>query len=93
MAITLDIEESDLCFLYNTQMAWKGNDWENQSHRFDNLEGYEIDYALANVYWIPDWTAVMIFRAYLESTNTPFQILMDNAIGVEPFVIITDKEF
>ena len=93
MAITFEINEVDLCFLYTAHMGWMENDWSNQTDRFDNIEGDEIDFTLANAYWLPDWTTVMIFRAYLESTNESFQILMDNADGIEPYVILTNKEF
>ena len=91
--VTLDIIVEDLSFLYTAKMEWHGIGWAEQSDRFENVKGEEIDFTLTNAYWLPDWTSAMIFRAYLSSINESFQILMDNADGIEPYVILTNKEF
>jgi hypothetical protein len=93
MAITLEIIPEDLCFLYTAKMEWQGIDWSAQEGRFQNVKGDDIDFTLANAYWLPDWTSAMIFRAYLTSINAPFQILLDNADGLDPYIVITNKEF
>ena len=35
----------------------------------------------------------MIFRAYLTSINAHFQILLDNAEDLDPYVVLTTEEF
>ena len=91
--VTLDIIVEDLSFLYTAKMEWHGVEWAEQSDRFENVKGEEIDFTLTNAYWLPDWTSAMIFRAYLSSINAPFQILLDNAEGVDPYIVVTSKEF
>ena len=93
MAITLEIICEDLSFLYVAKMEWKTNDWSNQSDRFENVKGEKIDFNFANAYWLPDWTTAMIFRAYLTSIKADFQILLDNADGIDPYVVICKEEF
>jgi len=93
MPITLDIIREDLSFLYVAKMEWNSNDWSTQSDRFENIKGEAIDFNLANAYWLPDWTSAMIFRVYLTSIKADFQILLDNADGIDPYVIICNEEF
>jgi hypothetical protein len=93
MAITIDITRDDLSFLYVAKMEWKTNDWSSQFDRFEYVKGEEIDFDFANAYWLSDWTSAMIFRAYLTSIKADFQILLDNADGIDPYVIICNEEF
>jgi hypothetical protein len=92
MAITLDIIREDLSFLYVAKMQWD-MDWKVQSDRFEDVLGNPINYETRNAYWLPDWTTAMIFRAYLKSINADFQILLDNADGLDPYVVLTTEEF
>jgi hypothetical protein len=92
MAITLDIITEDLFFLYTAKMDWDA-DWATQSARFQEVKGQAINFRLPKAYWLPDWTTAMIFRAYLTSINAEFQILLDNAEGIDPYVILCTEEF
>lgn len=92
MAITLDIIREDLSFLYTVSMDWDKS-WLEQAKRFEDIKGQAIDFRLPKAYWLPDWTTAMIFRAYLTSINAHFQILMDNADSMDPYVVLTKEEF
>jgi hypothetical protein len=91
--LQLEVIVEDLSFLYEIKMEWKGIDWETQFNRFENIKGNAIDFEYANAYWLPDWISVMVFRTYLSSIKAEFQILLDNAEGLDPFIIICDEEF
>jgi hypothetical protein len=92
MAITLDIIREDLSFLYVAKMEWNA-EFATQGNRFQEVKGHSVDFRLPNAYWLPDWTSAMIFRAYLTSIKADFQILLDNADGIDPYVIICNEEF
>ena len=92
MAITLDIIREDLSFLYVAKMEW-GQDFANQVGRFEDVLGQAILLDTRQAYWLSDWTTVMIFRAYLKSINASFQILIDNADGIDPYVVLCTEEF
>jgi hypothetical protein len=92
MAITLDIIREDLSFLYTVSMDW-GQDFANQVGRFEDVLGQAILLDTRQAYWLPDWTTAMIFRAYLTSINASFQILLDNAEDLDPYVVLTKEEF
>jgi hypothetical protein len=90
--ITLDIIREDLSFLWVAKMEW-GQDFANQVGRFEDVLGQPVFLDTRQAYWLPDWTTVMIFRAYLKSINADFQILLDNAEGIDPYVLLTTEEF
>ena len=92
MAITLDIIREDLSFLYTVSMDWDKT-WLEQANRFEDVKGQAIDWRLPKAYWLPDWTTAMIFRAYLTSINAHFQILLDNADEMDPYIVICKEEF
>ena len=92
MALTLNIIREDLSFLYSISMDWD-QDWEEQFERFEDVKGQQVDFTLAKAYWLPDWATVMIFRSYLESINASFQILIDNAEDLDPYLVICNEEF
>jgi len=92
MALQLEVIVEDLSFLYTAKMAWD-SDWSNQSDRFEEVKGKSIDFTLTTAYWLPDWNSVMVFRTYLSSINAEFQILLDNAEGIDPYVILCNLEF
>jgi hypothetical protein len=92
MSIQLNILREDLSFLYTAKMNWN-KEWIQINYRFEDVLGYPVNFEDSNAYWLPDWTTAMIFRAYLESINGRFQILLDNAEGMEPYVVITKEEF
>ena len=92
MAITLNITVQDLSFIYTAKMTWN-DEWANQESRFESVLGKPIDFTIAHAYWLQDWISVMIFRAYLESINATFQILMDNADGIDPYIVICGENF
>jgi hypothetical protein len=92
MAITLDIIREDLSFLYVAKMEWDA-EFATQTNRFQEVKGHAVDFRMLNAYWLPDWTSAMIFRAYLTSIKADFQILLDNADGIDPYVIICNEEF
>ena len=92
MAIQLDISLQDLSLLYTAKMKWDA-EFALQLPRFEAIKGEPIWNKYCNAYWLPDWTTAMIFRAYLTHANAPFQILIDNADGIEPYVVLCDWEF
>jgi len=92
MAVQLEIIVEDLSFLYTAKMAWDSG-WSNQSDRFEAVKGEDINWSLGTAYWLPDWNSVMVFRTYLSSINAEFQILLDNAEGIDPYVILCNLEF
>jgi hypothetical protein len=92
MAIQLEVTLEDLSFLYTAKMKWDA-DFASQLPRFEAIKGEPIWNKLTNAYWLPDWTTAMIFRAYLTSVQADFQILMDNADGIDPYVILCGWEF
>jgi hypothetical protein len=92
MAITIDVTEQDLSFLFTAKMEWD-KDFATQTFRFESVLGQAVDFRFANAYWLPDWTTAMIFRSYLQSMDASFQILLDNADGIDPYVVLSDLEF
>jgi hypothetical protein len=92
MTIHLDITLEDLSFLYTAKMKW-GADFASQLPRFEAVKGETVSTAFVNAYWLPDWTTAMIFRSYLTAIDAEFQILLDNADGIDPYVVICDLEF
>jgi len=92
MAITLDIVREDLSFLYVAKMEW-GQDFADQVGRFEDVLGQVILLDTRNAYWLPDWTSAMIFRSYHASIGASCQILLDNAEGIDPYVVLTHEEF
>ena len=92
MAITLDIIREDLSFLYVAKMEWN-TDFKDQDDRFEDILGKPVNYETCNAYWLPDWTTAMIYRAYLKSINADFQILLDNADGIDPYIVLTKENF
>jgi hypothetical protein len=92
MAITLDVIREDLSFLYTAKMDWDRS-WVEQANRFQEIKGQAISWKLPIAYWLPDWTTAMIYRAYLTSINASFQILIDNADGIDPYVVLCIEEF
>jgi hypothetical protein len=92
MAIVLEVTKQDLSFLYTAKMKWDA-DFATQTLRFEDVKGLAVNFRFQNAYWLPDWTTAMIFRAYLTSVDAHFQILMDNADGIDPYVVLCDWEF
>jgi len=92
MAITLDVSKQDLSFLYTISMKWDA-EFATQSDRFESVLGHAVDFRLTNAYWLPDWTTAMIYRSYLTSINQEFQILIDNADSMDPYVVLCDLDF
>jgi hypothetical protein len=92
MAIVLEVTKQDLSFIYTAKMKWDA-DFATQTTRFDSVLGHAVDFRLTNAYWLPDWTSAMIFRSYLTAIDAEFQIFLDNADGIDPYVVICDLEF
>jgi hypothetical protein len=92
MAIQVEVTLEDLSFLYTAKMKWDA-DFASQLLRFEAVKGEEVWNKLTNAYWLPDWTTAMIFRAFLTSVQANFQILIDNADGIDPYVILCGWEF
>jgi hypothetical protein len=92
MAIVVEVTLQDLSFLYSAKMKWDA-EFASQTPRFESVKGEAVDFRLENAYWLPDWTTAMIFRAFLTSMDAPFQILLDNADGIDPYVVLCGWEF
>ena len=92
MAIVVEVTLQDLSFLYPAKMKWDA-EFASQTPRFEAIKGEEVWTKYCNAYWLPDWTTAMIFRAYLTHANAPFQILLDNADGIDPYVVLCGWEF
>ena len=93
----MHIQREDLPFLYTTSMEWASyiEDWKPQiqSDRFESLLGQSISQEFSKAYWLPDYVSAMVFRDYLTNANIAFQILLDNAEGLDPYVVLTSEEF
>jgi len=93
----MHIQREDLSFLYTTTMDWASyqEDWKPQvdSNRFESILGDEISFEFATAYWLPDYLSAIAFRDFLTSADLDFQLLLDNAEGLDPYVVITSEEF
>jgi hypothetical protein len=93
----MHIQREDLSFLYTTTMDWANyiEDWKPQieSERFESLLGDDIAEDFDTAYWLPDYVAAMVFRDFLTRAQIPFQILLDNAEGLDPYVVLVSEEF
>jgi hypothetical protein len=87
----LEVTLQDLSFLYTAKMKWD-EDFATQIPRFESVNGDAINNNFRNAYWLPDWISVMIFRTYFNSVDSEFQILIDNADGIDPYVVLCGWE-
>ena len=92
MPTPLEITIEDLSFLYTVSMKWDA-EFATQTDRFEAVKGEAVNHEFANAYWLPDWISAMVFRTYLTSVEAPFQILIDNADGIDPYVVLCNWEF
>jgi hypothetical protein len=92
MPTPLEIIIEDLAFLYTISMKWDA-EFATQIDRFQAVKGEAVNHEFANAYWLPDWITAMVFRTYLTSVDAPFQILIDNADGIDPYVVLCNWEF
>ena len=88
----IEITRQDLSFIFSIGMDWD-QAWSTHPDRFENIHGQPISFEFKKAYWLQDWISVMIFRSYLTSINANFQILMDNAEDLDPYIVICDEEF
>jgi len=92
MPTSLEIIIEDLSFLYTVSMKWDA-EFATQIDRFETVKGGEVNHNFVNAYWLPDWITAMVFRTYLTSVDAPFQILIDNADSMDPYIVLCDLEF
>lgn len=81
------ITAKDFQYLWNTSMAWKGLDWEEQADRFEGDQ--ELNWEFKRIYWLgKEYTAVILTKMFFTSINQDYQILCDE--NTEEWVVITD---
>jgi hypothetical protein len=70
--------------LTESQMEFKGNDWEVQEYRFDQPMNYKHDF----IYWVENYASMVLATHYLDSIGHGYAICYDSA--VEMYCFTTD---
>lgn len=70
--------------LTESQMEFKGNDWEVQEYRFDQPMNFNHEY----IYWVENYASLVLATNYLENINHDFVYAYDEA--VEMYCFTTD---
>jgi len=80
----MELTPQDFESLSDTQMQWKGYDWEEQAGRFTSPPNFEFKWA----YWFDSYAALLFARLFLSEREAAFQHFFDE--GTEQYVLITD---
>jgi len=80
----MELTAKDFDSLSNTQMQWKGYEWEKQADRFTSSPNFDFKWA----YWFDSYTALLFARIFLSGKEAAFQHFYDE--GTEQYVLITD---
>ncbi len=83
--IKLHMIEEDFENLVHTSMPWGGH-WIEQINRFEPAPMLQWRYA----YWVDNFMAVLLCRAYLTTQNCETQTVWDRAFNC--YLILTDYE-
>jgi hypothetical protein len=81
--LTITLNAEDFENLWDSSMAWSGNDWELQDKRFEPQPKYDWKYS----YWFDSYSALLIARDFLTNQNCPSTTHADNAGG---WVLLTN---
>lgn len=82
----MKLTEKDFDMLTETVMAWKGNDWHLQNHRF--LDDVSMEWAVC--YWVESTVAMILARTFLEDNNHAYETSYDEAM--DSFIILTNYD-
>lgn len=101
--ITITLTDADLAQLTTTtmQLRWSDGAWDSdwplqvEQGRFELVNPAGINEKISlnwrYVYWVgSDWTAVVLFRAYLDHHDETYQILWDTTTNGPGYVIVTN---
>ena len=80
----MELTPQDFEALSNTQMQWKGYDWEKQSGRFTSPPNFDFKWG----YWFDCYSALVLARTFLSNNGLAFQHFFDEE--TEEYVLITD---
>ena len=83
--IKLHMIEEDFENLVHTSMPWGGH-WREQINRFEPQPMLDWRYA----YWVDNFMAVLLCRAYLTTQNCETQTVWDRAFNC--YLILTNYE-
>ena len=80
----IDVNAIDFERLTESQMQFKGQNWERQVERFDQ----ELDFNHEYIFWVENYASLILATHYLDSVNHPYAISYDSA--VEMWCFTTD---
>ena len=97
-AVVIQVTAEDFSRLCENSMLWAGGRWDDQSGRFEDLNGgTPSTRQWKRIYWLgPDYTAVIFARAFLNARGFDHEILYDTASDqgrpMYGWVILTDYQ-
>jgi len=80
----IDVNALDFERLTESQMQFKGNNWEKQVERFDQ----ELDFNHEYIFWVESYAALILATHYLDQVGHAYAISYDSA--VEMWCFTTD---
>lgn len=82
----MKITEKDFDMLTETVMAWKGNDWHLQNHRFLD----DVSWEWAVCYWVENQANLILARTFLEQNDYAFEMSYDEAM--DSYILLTNYD-
>jgi hypothetical protein len=82
----MKLTEKDFDMLTETVMAWNGNDWHLQNHRF--LDDVSYDWKVC--YWVESVSNLILARTFLEQNDHAYELSFDEAL--ESYVLLTNYD-
>jgi hypothetical protein len=81
----------DFDYVCEERLAWRNHiePWSDHDDRFSSLDDRPVSYDWLMAYRLPDWTALLIARAFPDSEHDGYQVVHDNAVG-GGFVLLTN---
>jgi hypothetical protein len=70
--------------LTESQMQFKGHNWEIQDHRFDQEMNYNHEY----IFWVENYASLILATHFLDQVKYSYSIAYDEA--VEMYCFTTD---
>lgn len=67
--------------LTESQMQFKGQNWEIQDHRFDQEMNYNHEY----IFWVESYAALILATHYLDQVGHNYGICYDSAVDMYCF--------
>lgn len=90
MKIEIDMTPADFSRLWNTHSSF-GDNWAKgiSEGRFEELEArITVNAGWEHAYWVSDWAAVLLCRAYLAAKQEPSTVAWDTAC--DEFIVLTN---